>query len=260
MEAPSGELDPIWQTLMLLARGLADEADSTAQTAPEQRVTWRGPNIERDLLARLDQNCQAIQQAASACRRHTYQQLVEQGWSVQQIADHWGVTVGAIYKVLARKPAREPRPTDTRGRRMLGTVLAAALERVLDLDGQIPWSTVRLPVARSQLKLILRSKQTVREMINEMSPDLQARRLENCMVYSIALDEPEEIIWTVPRPSPDSEWYRNMSFDEWIAYQASELPEGYLPSRPLYDKSGKSLLKLSKAERVERARWHGDDV
>jgi transposase len=38
----------------------------------------------------------------AACRRDTYQALLDEGWSVKKIARHWGVSNKAVYKSLGR--------------------------------------------------------------------------------------------------------------------------------------------------------------
>jgi hypothetical protein len=49
----------------------------------------------------LDERALAVRSLVAACRRHTYETLRANDWTVQQIADHWSVSNKAVYKVLA---------------------------------------------------------------------------------------------------------------------------------------------------------------
>lgn len=106
-----GEPEPVptvWESLAQQTQWLADLAQRAATLAPEHRISRPDGAedddvAETDLLADLDARWQAIRAVVAACRRETYQELREQGWSVQQIAEHWGVSDKAVYKVLGRR-------------------------------------------------------------------------------------------------------------------------------------------------------------
>ncbi len=85
-----------WQSLAQHARWLAEYAEKAAVTDP----IILAPIDDRDFLAELDERTLAIRGIAAACRRHTYQALRDQGVPVAGIAEAWGVSVQAVYKVL----------------------------------------------------------------------------------------------------------------------------------------------------------------
>lgn len=89
-----------WESLALHARWLADYADKCAQAAPEILA----PVGDEDALAELDDRALNVRSIAAACRRHTYRQLRDNGTSVEDIAEAWGVSISAIYKVLGGPP------------------------------------------------------------------------------------------------------------------------------------------------------------
>ncbi|MEU7480568.1 hypothetical protein AB0A63_31635 [Lentzea sp. NPDC042327] len=86
-----------WESLARHARWLAEYAEKAAATDP----IVLAPIDDRDFLAELDERALAIRGIAAACRRHTYQTLREQGVPVAGIAQAWGVSAQAVYKVLS---------------------------------------------------------------------------------------------------------------------------------------------------------------
>lgn len=50
----------------------------------------------------LDTRALNTRSVTAACRRHTYQQLRDAGWSVADIAAHTDTSTKAVYKVLNR--------------------------------------------------------------------------------------------------------------------------------------------------------------
>lgn len=114
--------------------------------------------------------------------------------------------------------------------------ITAALTAVLDVQGEIPWDTTDLladstspPVA--PIGLVLRSEETVRQMIDAMPEPLRTRKIEECEIYGTPLDEPYEIGWTVHYPRRESTFFRDMTFAQWVSYEAAKIPAGYLPVR-----------------------------
>lgn len=137
-----------------------------------------------------------------------------------------------------RRPAQTPAQRLARVLRWLDTdhVTPAKLAAVLDLEGEIPWDSselflggVRPPVR--PISLLLRSEKTVGEMIDDM-PELQrARKRRECEQLGTPADSHDEIGWTIRRPRVESDFFRRMTFHEWIAHEAAKLPAGYLPAR-----------------------------
>jgi hypothetical protein len=114
--------------------------------------------------------------------------------------------------------------------------IPAALAGVLDLDGQIPWDTTEFPSSlyrhQPPIGLVLRSTTTVGEMIAAMDDRARRdRKLEECRAYGTPLDEPYEMGWTVHRPEPASTFFGTMTYDQWVSYEASKMPAGYMPVR-----------------------------
>jgi hypothetical protein len=114
--------------------------------------------------------------------------------------------------------------------------VSRALDAVMEVDGRIPWDTTEFPDTlyhhTQPIGVVLRSTRTVREMIDAIpDPVRRDRKLEECQVYGTLLDEPYEMGWTVHRPHPASTFFGTMTYDQWITYESSKMPAGYLPVR-----------------------------
>jgi len=94
-----------WESLANQATWLAQLATKTAALPPEDRMTLSPDSLEPDvdLLAELDSRALAVRAAVAACRRDTWRALRDRGWTLAQIADHWGVTPQAVSKALGRR-------------------------------------------------------------------------------------------------------------------------------------------------------------
>jgi hypothetical protein len=92
-----------WESLARHARWLADHAEKVAAMDPSARVRYDEDGDEDlDHLALLDKRALGVRGLVAACRRDTYQALLDEGWSVKKIARHWGVSNKAVYKSLGR--------------------------------------------------------------------------------------------------------------------------------------------------------------
>lgn len=100
-EVAPDTVDP-WQALARQAQWLAAQADRLAALTPAERIARDEDGDEADELSMLDARELALRGALAACRRSTYQQLLDTGWTVQQIADELDVSYQAVRKVLNR--------------------------------------------------------------------------------------------------------------------------------------------------------------
>lgn len=100
---PDLPIPTVWEGLARHARWLADHAEKLAAMDPADRIRHdEDGDEELDHLALLDERALGVRSLVAACRRDTYRALRDEGWSVKKIADHWGVSVKAIYKILER--------------------------------------------------------------------------------------------------------------------------------------------------------------
>ncbi|CRK57082.1 hypothetical protein [Alloactinosynnema sp. L-07] len=92
-----------WESLARHARWLADHAEHVATLSPAERYE---PSTDQeadvDHLAAIQERVDALSSVAAACRRQTWQALVDEGWSQKRIADRWGVTNKAVSAALSR--------------------------------------------------------------------------------------------------------------------------------------------------------------
>lgn len=136
---------------------------------------------------------------------------------------------------------------------------AAALAAVLDL-AQVPWLTRAGDAVAPRTGFYLRSIKTVGEMIADLPPERQAQRYRDAAVWGIPLDEPDEIHWDVSWPvrAPGangwvSPFFGAMTLEEWIDWEASKIPPGYLPVRLDHDELGRRDHALSRLRRAVAA-------
>lgn len=96
---PPEQLDPApWASLAAQARQLAELADRLAAKDPAELA----PTETGNPLAALDAAALAVRSAAAACRRATYEALInDSGWSKADLARGWNVRPSAISNVLS---------------------------------------------------------------------------------------------------------------------------------------------------------------
>lgn len=103
----SDQLTP-WQSLAQQARRLAEAAERVGALGPSERI---GAGV--DELDLLDERALAVRSVVGACRRDTYEQLREGGWTPADLAAAVGTSPRAVYKILARAAADKPAPPYT---------------------------------------------------------------------------------------------------------------------------------------------------
>lgn len=99
-------LDP-WVSLAQQARWLADAAERVAQLDPADRL-----EIDTDELDMLDTRALNVRSVVATCRRHTYQKLRDEGWSVADIAAGSGSSIQAIYKIFGQYGQKRSRGSE----------------------------------------------------------------------------------------------------------------------------------------------------
>ncbi|MFC4373302.1 hypothetical protein ACFO5K_04235 [Nocardia halotolerans] len=87
--------DP-WESLAAQARALADLADQLAARDPADLA----PTDGHDPLAELDERALAVRGVVAACRRATWQSLVDGGLTGSEIGRRWDTTPQNVSQVL----------------------------------------------------------------------------------------------------------------------------------------------------------------
>jgi len=95
-----------WASLAQQCRWLAEMADTLAAADPASLAPARpdDPDVDdeepADRLAMLDECALAIRSVVAACRRATWQHLLDAGRSMTDIAEMWGITRQAVSQTL----------------------------------------------------------------------------------------------------------------------------------------------------------------
>ncbi|WP_405490446.1 hypothetical protein [Nocardia sp. NBC_00511] len=85
-----------WESIAQQARWLAEAADRCASMAAADLA----PTEDADPLADLDARARALVGAAAACRRYTWQQLVDSGQSYAAVGRLWGNALSTVRNAL----------------------------------------------------------------------------------------------------------------------------------------------------------------